>query len=464
MGELSAPRLLLLLLVLLALTPTVQVAAQNPIPVVCHLQIIGINYAQSALPSQRINVTSHLLLTCISTVDNVIARVDVDQANTNGTLSTNTYFIGPIQLTSAPYTKVYDVAISNSLTAPSTVGIWKLEVRAWVFADVYVEDSAKKLIQIQVGTPTETTITNATTLSSGLIQTQSSTSNNSGSAFATNIQVVLVLVALLLIASVAIFTRQKKRSPNPTMSINPPVPIKPLEPVTQVGESKLAVPAQTILPTGYAELDFLLSGGLPVGYAIIIVSPPCDEGDLIFGKIIGSALSSGYSVLFLSSHLGRCQYLATRYTRGFYVLSSQADKITPPSPNALKIAGVEDLGDLNSSFDKAMRSIQTLNQPKLLILDLVSDILLEHRALASRKWLSDFLATRQAEGFTVLAGLNPLVSPSQENQTVIDLFDGVIEIYEKLLHDVSRRFLIIKKMYGRKYIDTELMLDKKKLF
>jgi hypothetical protein len=44
------------------------------------------------------------------------------------------------------------------------------------------------------------------------------------------------------------------------------------------------------------------------------------------------------------------------------------------------------------------------------------------------------------------------------------LFNGVIEIYEIDLPDVFRRFVVIKKMYGRKYIDTELILDKNKLF
>jgi KaiC/GvpD/RAD55 family RecA-like ATPase len=64
----------------------------------------------------------------------------------------------------------------------------------------------------------------------------------------------------------------------------------------------------------------------------------------------------------------------------------------------------------------------------------------------------------------VLAFLNPLVASKQETQTVIDLFDGVIEIYEKELRERSRRFLVIKKMYGQEYSESELMLDKDKLF
>jgi hypothetical protein len=46
----------------------------------------------------------------------------------------------------------------------------------------------------------------------------------------------------------------------------------------------------------------------------------------------------------------------------------------------------------------------------------------------------------------------------------MDSFDGVIEIYEKELKERSRRFLTIKKMYGLRYSETELMLDKNKLY
>lgn len=85
-------------------------------------------------------------------------------------------------------------------------------------------------------------------------------------------------------------------------------------------------------------------------------------------------------------------------------------------------------------------------------------------SLTTRKWLDDLIAKRKAEGFTILGALNPLIASEQESQTIIDLFDGIIEIYEKELRERSRRFLIVKKMYGRKYIETELMLDKDKLF
>ncbi len=57
-----------------------------------------------------------------------------------------------------------------------------------------------------------------------------------------------------------------------------------------------------------------------------------------------------------------------------------------------------------------------------------------------------------------------MIASKEEIQTIVDFFDGVIEIYEKEIRERSRRFLVIKKMYARRYSENELMLDKGKLF
>jgi len=106
--------------------------------------------------------------------------------------------------------------------------------------------------------------------------------------------------------------------------------------------------------------------------------------------------------------------------------------------------------------------VQSTN--KIIVLDILSDVLLENKALTTRKWLADSILKRKAEGFTILGILNPEVASKQDSQTIIEIFDGIIEIYEKELRERARRFLIVKKMFGRRYEETELMLDKNKLF
>ncbi len=224
-------------------------------------------------------------------------------------------------------------------------------------------------------------------------------------------------------------------------------------------------PAVEGLSTGYGDLDNLLVGGLPKGFAVLVLSPPCDEKDLLLRKIIASAVSAGMPTFYLSNDPSRIQDMVNTYWKDFYALSPQADKIPSPPANLYKVPGIENLSDLNIALTKTIETrVKQGTGNRLLILDLLTDILLHHKALTARKWLSDFIARRKAEGFTVLAFLNPLVGASEETQTLIDVFDGVIEIYEKELKERSRRFLVIKRMYGHRYSESELMLDKDKLF
>jgi KaiC/GvpD/RAD55 family RecA-like ATPase len=272
---------------------------------------------------------------------------------------------------------------------------------------------------------------------------------------------VVLVVAVAVLGSVAVF--MKKRKPPLT---KPGVAAQQAR-VVEEGRPLPAQPAALAkeLSTGYGDLDRLLAGGLPESFGVMIVSPPCDERDLLQRKIIDSALSSGRPTFYVSSDPGRTQDLVGRYWKDFYALSPQADKIPSPPANLYKLPGIENLSDLNISFTRIMET--HLKDPRangLIILDILTDILLYHKALTTRKWLSDFLARRKAQGFTTLAFLNPLIASKEETQTVVDVFDGVIEIYEKALAERSRRFLVIRKMYGRRYSDSELMLDKDKLF
>ncbi len=312
-------------------------------------------------------------------------------------------------------------------------------------------------------TTTQSTIPIVTTTQSTIpiVTTTQSTAVASTTLSFGTFGVIGLIVAIALIVSVMVFMRRGKSQTAQKNVLNQQTVKREIR---FEGPQPAIIPAGQSISTGYDELDTVLAGGLPVGYAILVMSPPCDERDLLFTKIIESNLSIGSSVFFLSRDLSRTQDFASRYRKDFYVFSPQADKITTDSGNVFKIAGVQNLNDLNITFTKAMETLPKAISNKIIIIDLLSEILLEHKSLTTRKWLDDFIGKRKSEGFTVLAILNPLISSKQESQTIIDLFDGIIEIYEKELRERARRFLIVKKMYGKKYIESELMLDKDKLF
>jgi ABC-type transport system substrate-binding protein/KaiC/GvpD/RAD55 family RecA-like ATPase len=230
---------------------------------------------------------------------------------------------------------------------------------------------------------------------------------------------------------------------------------------------KPVVASKPAISTGYPDLDGTLGGGIPEGYAVVLVSPSYDERDLLMRKIIDSALSSGRAAFYISSDIERTQDLLARYRRGFYAFSSQADKIATDAANLYKIPYlIENLSEANISLTLAFKQARASEQPSkmIVIIDILSDLLVRYRGITTRRWLSDFVGRRKVEGFTTLATLNPLVGAKEDSQMVIDFFDGVIEIFEKELQERSRRFVVVKKMYGKKYSESELMLDKEKLF
>ena len=65
--------------------------------------------------------------------------------------------------------------------------------------------------------------------------------------------------------------------------------------------------------------------------------------------------------------------------------------------------------------------------------------------------------------FTTICTLNPNLSSKEEGGRITDLFDGIIEIYEKETDGRLKRFLAIRKMYGLDYSESELILERSKL-
>jgi hypothetical protein len=62
--------------------------------------------------------------------------------------------------------------------------------------------------------------------------------------------------------------------------------------------------------------------------------------------------------------------------------------------------------------------------------------------------------------FKVLAVMDPEMHSSQDARAIRDLFDGEINIQEKAAEKGSERYLRIKRMSNKKYLENELVLKK----
>jgi KaiC/GvpD/RAD55 family RecA-like ATPase len=77
--------------------------------------------------------------------------------------------------------------------------------------------------------------------------------------------------------------------------------------------------------------------------------------------------------------------------------------------------------------------------------------------------LSALIPELKAKAFTALAIMDPEMHSPQEARAIQDLFEGEISICERDSADGLRRYLRIRKMYGLRYSEKELLLRKESL-
>ena len=235
------------------------------------------------------------------------------------------------------------------------------------------------------------------------------------------------------------------------------------EPVT-IEIPEVVLPGR--ISTGYKDLDNMLFGGIPENYAVILTSPSCDEKDLLIRRFLEAGAKKGQITFYVTIETSGIKDLAQDFQSNFYlfVCNPQADKIIRSSPNVSKLKGVENLTDISIALSSAFRRVDTsITGPKRACIEIISDVLLQHRAVQTRRWLTGLIPQLKAKGFTTLAVMNPQMHSPQEVHAILGLFEGEINIYEKESEKGLEKFLKIRKMYNQRYLESKLPLRKEKL-
>lgn len=218
--------------------------------------------------------------------------------------------------------------------------------------------------------------------------------------------------------------------------------------------------------TGYKELDKLLFGGIPRNYAVMLTSPSCDERDLLIKKFLETGAKNGEVTFYVTIDPGEVKTLAEEFQSNFYlfICNPQADTIVKDLPNVFKLKGVENLNDINMALTSTIRKLDpSLKGPRRICIEIIPDVLLQHQAVQTRRWLSAFIPELRSNGFTTLAILDPEMHSPREVRAILDLFQGEINLYENETEQGLQKSLKIRKMYNRKYLESELPLQKEKL-
>jgi predicted ATPase/KaiC/GvpD/RAD55 family RecA-like ATPase len=218
-----------------------------------------------------------------------------------------------------------------------------------------------------------------------------------------------------------------------------------------------------LIPTGITDLDKLLYGGLPSGYSVILASPSCDERDLLIKSFLETGARKGEVTLYLTIDPGAAKALVEEYPSNFYLIACnpQADVIVKDAPNVVKLKGVENLTEIGIALTSAVRQAEASPKgSRRLCIGLISDVLLQHHNVQTRRWLAGLIPELRSAGFTTLAVMDPEMHPSQDVRAVLDLFEGEINIFKKETEKGTAKYLKIQKMSNQKYLEDELPLKK----
>jgi len=235
------------------------------------------------------------------------------------------------------------------------------------------------------------------------------------------------------------------------------------EPVA-INISEVVLPGR--ITTGYKDLDSLLFGGIPENYAVILTSPSCDERDLLIKRFLKVGAKEGMGTFYITTEAIGVKTLMEEFQSNFYLIicNPQADEIIKSLPNVYKLKGVENLTDISIALTSAFRRLDdSFSVPRRACIEIISDVLLQHHAVHTRRWLNGLIPDLRSKSFTTLAVINAQMHPPEEVQAILGLFEGEINIYEKETEKGLEKFLRVKKMSNQRYLESELPLRKERL-
>jgi hypothetical protein len=197
-----------------------------------------------------------------------------------------------------------------------------------------------------------------------------------------------------------------------------------------------------------------------------LTSPSCDEKNLLIKSFLGAGAKEGQITFHVTIEAGGVKTFAEEFQSNFYlfVCNPRADTMIKSLPNVFKQKGVENLTDISIALNSAFRRLEeSLSGPRRACIEIISDVLLQHHAVTTRRWLAGLIPDLKSRGFTTLGVMNPQMHPPQEVHAILGLFEGEINIYEKESEKGLEKFLKIRKMYNQRYLEGKLPLIKEKL-
>jgi len=217
------------------------------------------------------------------------------------------------------------------------------------------------------------------------------------------------------------------------------------------------------MSTGWTELDELLFGGLPERFAVALTARSSGEREYVIRRFLEKGNDAGEPTFYLTAEAKNLDVLLEKHHENTVLVlcNPLAGSMMRDLPNVFRLKGIENLTDIDIALNKAFRSIKSSTvKSRRICIDLLSDVLLLHHAVNTRRWVSSLLSVLKLQGFTTLAVIDPSMHSPEELQAVLSVFDGEILITDRETVEGTKSILKIKKLINQKYSDKEIFLQK----
>ena len=211
------------------------------------------------------------------------------------------------------------------------------------------------------------------------------------------------------------------------------------------------------LSTGTKELDSLLLGGIPKGYAVVLTGPPSDERAALIRNFLKDGTKEDENVFYVTTEADRVESLLENPNFHLFLCNPKPKTKVPDLPNVTKLRSITDLTNLNISLVKAYRNIEP-SKKKRICVETVSNVLLNYEAKATCKWILELTTDLGSKGFTMLAVLDPSMHPHDQANAVVNSFDGEINITQTEDPLECKKSLRVKRLKNQEYLKNSICL------